>query len=136
MALDCDYSSYDSSLLFCISSINFRTIPRFCKMPKWNPQKSKRNVRTGCSSWMIATMANGFHRSPSGFCEAVNGNSNSATNHNKNVAGSSSNNNEINNGNTDIKVVQTPSSNNTSSLASQCDQTLESCIQPCKVTDR
>ena len=53
---------------------------------------------------------NGFHRSPSGNCEAVNGNSNSETNHNNNAAGSN--------------IIETPSYNNTSSLPGQCDQTL------------
>jgi hypothetical protein len=53
---------------------------------------------------------NGFHRSPNGNCEAVNGNSNSESNHNNNAAGSN--------------IIETPTSNNTSSLPSQCDQTL------------
>src|SRR5437660_3618625 len=66
---------------------------------------------------------NGFHRSPSGICEAVNGNGNSATPNNNNIAGSS-NNNEIKNGNS-----TTTSSRDSSSLAGQCDQTLESRIQ-------
>jgi hypothetical protein len=60
----------------------------------------------------LSRCPNGFHRSPSAICEAVNGNSNPETNHINNAAGSNS------------KVVETPSSYSTSSLAGQCDQTL------------
>jgi hypothetical protein len=67
---------------------------------------------------------NGYHRSPSGNCEAVSSNGNSEGNNN-NLANNSNNNNEINNGNPNGIVAENPSSNNsTTPSLGRCDQTL------------
>lgn len=66
---------------------------------------------------------NGYHRSPSGNCEAVSSNGNSEGNNN-NLANNSNNNNEINNNPNGI-VAENPSSNNSTTRSlGRCDQTL------------
>jgi hypothetical protein len=62
--------------------------------------------------------SNGYHRSPSGNCEAVFGNEGN----NNNLAGNIYN--ETNNGQATGIVAESPSNNSTISSISQCDQSL------------